>query len=385
MKHQKLSRRVTPLLLALVAGAVLGAPALAQETKVEAAPVAAPAAPAPAWSDAEFEKAASLLTGSWASGPLEGGPAAVVNVAPVAIPGMTDVLYFETARADAVWRPYRHGIWQFYRGANNQMRLRTMEFRRKGGLFGPAVGTWAAPAAFPVVTADDLITTMDIALKQQGGGYAGATEHPFPTGFGGATSMTSAISFDGAKFITEDRGFNALGERVWGPEAGMNYTFEKAKPLAFLKDLGQGLFVVEYETKVDGKVAAAGDLISVHYVGYLADGRVFDASFDRGTPLQYGFEARLIEGWNRAMTDLQPGVRRRLIIPGDLAYGPRGRQGVIPPNATLYFDIEVVAVAPAPKPEPAPEATTQPAQQAPGAATAPKSGPQEVTKPEAKP
>lgn len=338
----------TMLAIAGIATGIVANSAIAQDSKPEMKMIAAAAAPA--WTNPELEKIGAMLTGSWTSNQaLDNGVGVIISAAPVAIEGMTDVMYFETARVDSAWRPYRHGVWHFYRGANNAIHMRTLEFRRKGSVLGSAVGTFAAPANFPNLAADDFVTTLDIRLTADGAGYKGATDHAYPTSVGGATSMTSSISFDSASFKSSDKGMDSAGKQVWGPAAGDAYEFSKSKSVASMKDLGDGLAVVNYNAPANGKVAEAGDVIEVHYVGYLADGKVFDSSYDRGSPLKYAFETKLIEGWNRAMTELVPGNRRRIMIPGALAYGERGRPGVIPPNASLYFDIEVVSVTPAPK------------------------------------
>lgn len=352
-----LSRSARALVLA--AAFAVAAPAFAQETKPEAmqaVPTAA-ASPAPSWSDAELEKIGGMLSGTWSA--TVDGVATSISAAPVAIEGLTDTVYFESARGETPWRPYRAGIWHLAKDSSGKIHLRTMEFRRPAGRLGSAVGTWAAPAAFPAIKAEDLVTTMDIVMQASGHGYSGASEHPYPTSAFGAASMTSSMNLSADTLSTADRGFDLAGKKVWGPEEGQAYTFTKSKPNASVQDLGDGLFVVEYNTQAQGKSSVNGDIIDVHYVGYLADGKVFDSSYDRGSPMKYAMGGRLIEGWNRAMVDLIPGQHKRLIIPGALAYGERGRPGVIPANATLFFDIEVIDVQPAPEQAPVVQSPAQ--------------------------
>ena len=352
-----ISRTARALVLAATLATTCGA-AMAQDTKPQAVQAPAPApVKAPVWSDGELEKVGALLTGSWTSTAPIDGVTTSICAAPVAIDGLTDVLYFESARAETPWRPYRQGIWHLAKDAKGTIHLRTMEFRRAGGRLGSAVGTWAAPAAFPAIKAEDLITTMDLVVKASANGYSGASEHAYPTSAFGAASMTSSIEISENGMTTADRGFDLAGAKVWGPEEGKSYSFAKGKPSASVKDLGEGLYVIEYNTQAQGKTSQNGDIIDVHYVGYLADGKSFDSSYDRGSPMKYAMGGRLIEGWNRAMVDLTPGQHKRLVIPGALAYGERGRPGVIPPNSTLFFDIEVIDVQAAPPPPPPPPTT----------------------------
>lgn len=102
---------------------------------------------------------------------------------------------------------------------------------------------------------------------------------------------------------------------------------------------------VEDRTVGSGEVAAAGDLLTVHYTGWLEDGSQFDSSRDRGVPFQFVLGAgQVIPGWDQGLVGMMEGGTRVLTIPADLAYGPAG-YGPIPPNATLTFEIELVEVA----------------------------------------
>ena len=97
--------------------------------------------------------------------------------------------------------------------------------------------------------------------------------------------------------------------------------------------------------KGDGKKAEKGNTVSVHYKGQLADGTVFDSSYKRNSPLDFQVGVgQVIAGWDEGICLLNVGDKARLVIPSDLGYGAAGAGGVIPPNATLVFDVELMGV-----------------------------------------
>lgn len=94
-----------------------------------------------------------------------------------------------------------------------------------------------------------------------------------------------------------------------------------------------------------GNPVKTGDTVSVHYTGYLEDGTKFDSSLERGAPFEFTVgQGRVIKGWEEGLLGMQVGGKRSLLIPPDLGYGPQGYPPVIPPNATLRFEIELVAI-----------------------------------------
>ncbi len=95
----------------------------------------------------------------------------------------------------------------------------------------------------------------------------------------------------------------------------------------------------------DGAEAAAGQHVTVHYTGWLTDGRKFDSSKDRNDPFAFALGARhVIAGWDEGVQGMKIGGTRKLTIPPDLGYGVRGAGGVIPPNATLVFEVELLGL-----------------------------------------
>jgi len=101
------------------------------------------------------------------------------------------------------------------------------------------------------------------------------------------------------------------------------------------EDLAQG----------DGAVAAPGHRVKVHYTGWLTDGSKFDSSLDRNQPFSFSLgKGMVIRGWDEGVAGMQVGGRRRLTIPPQLGYGAQGAGGVIPPNATLVFEVELLDI-----------------------------------------
>jgi FKBP-type peptidyl-prolyl cis-trans isomerase FkpA len=102
---------------------------------------------------------------------------------------------------------------------------------------------------------------------------------------------------------------------------------------------------IEELAEGEGETAAAGQQVSVHYTGWLTDGNKFDSSVDRNQPFQFALgRGMVIRGWDEGVAGMKVGGKRKLTIPPHLGYGAQGAGGVIPPNATLVFEVELLGV-----------------------------------------
>jgi len=106
-----------------------------------------------------------------------------------------------------------------------------------------------------------------------------------------------------------------------------------------------GTLQVEDMVVGTGDEAIKGKLVSVHYTGWLTDGKKFDSSKDRGQPFQFPLgRGHVIPGWDQGVEGMKVGGKRKLTIPPELGYGAQGAGGVIPGNATLVFEVELLGV-----------------------------------------
>ena len=120
--------------------------------------------------------------------------------------------------------------------------------------------------------------------------------------------------------------------------------FEDSRPEGKEVTTSSGLQYIDLKVGT-GATAQAGQTVTVHYTGWLEGGKKFDSSVDRGQPFSFPLGAgRVIKGWDEGVQGMKVGAKRKLIIPSNLGYGARGAGGVIPPNATLIFEVELLGV-----------------------------------------
>ncbi len=125
---------------------------------------------------------------------------------------------------------------------------------------------------------------------------------------------------------------------------------ENEKELKMLKDLSKGFskttsgLLYKFEKENNSQKPSNGNKVKVHYKGMLLDGTVFDSSFKRNQPIEFTLGiGQVIKGWDEGISLLGIGDKASFIIPSDLAYGASGAGGVIPPNATLFFEVELIS------------------------------------------
>lgn len=160
---------------------------------------------------------------------------------------------------------------------------------------------------------------------------------------------TPKMTYDEAKEVI--RKFFTEMESKQKAEAAKMAEINKAAGEKFLAENGKRAEVItlpsglQYEVLTEGTgiQPTAQDQVEVHYTGKLIDGTVFDSSVDRGVPATFGV-TQVIPGWVEALQLMKAGSKWRLFIPSQLAYGPNGAGGVIGPNATLIFDVELIKV-----------------------------------------
>lgn len=303
-------------------------------------------------SDADILRLLKMLTGSFVAEAKGETPALRYNAASVNVVGLDNAVVFEIARADNTSEPFRLGILHAYR-RRGELRLRSFDLGGVPTLKDALAHLWAAPEAFPKVEVNKLTPTIDMPLKPEGeAAFAGETAQPYPTTREGAIEMTSSIRVGKDTLAFGDAGYDADGKLVWGVAGGDRIAFKRMDTGLNVNHLDGGLIVITIATPRAGENGAEpvrlveGGELTLQYTGWLTTGEVFDTSRVAGRdPFRVKIPGGVIKGWNEGLKGIAAGERRRLIVPPALGWGDRGAgRGVIPPGATVIFDVECLYV-----------------------------------------
>ncbi len=336
-------RTIAALVLSVIGFVTLGAVAPTPDTATSVAPLG--------------------LAGHYRSQATAATPAMVLHFVEVDVDGIDNAMYMELARADDPAVPFRQAIIQTYE-SNDQTVIRAWDLPNMVGLPGVTVdlagaiaGLWAAPDAMPALSKDMLDANVDLVVEMQASGWVAETKHPFPTKLNGAVSMTSSVRMQGDTLVMKDTGLDANGSKLWGPD-GDGYVFTRFEPKTTVTRMDGGLVLVQIVAPpADSPAHEPGGEIAVDYTGWTSSGFRFDTSRQEGRdPFRTRIPGQLIQGWNMGIPGMAVGERRKLVIPGDLGYGPNGNpRARIPGGETLIFDVSCLDLAnPVARPNPAP-------------------------------
>ena len=168
--------------------------------------------------DPDVQALVKLLTGTFASTQAGDTPPLSLSTSVITVDGIDNAVYFELARADSTWAPFRQGVWQVWK-KNGNLTVRQYDFTNVPATFKAAmVGLWGAPDMFPVLKSSQLSPLADVSLTLAGGNYSGSGAGP--------SLQDGAFEFSTSWIITPeslaftDRGTDAAGKQVWGPAQG---------------------------------------------------------------------------------------------------------------------------------------------------------------------
>lgn len=214
-----------------------------------------------------------------------------------------------------------------------------------------APGLWAAPELIPEIEAGPMDIVADLVVTtdnpENPTWFEAVTLDPTPVHTRRAVEMTTKIRVDKDGLSIYEVGFDGAGEQVWTyPEKGAT-TFARIDNPFTPERRENGLIVMDLTepSNPDAKKGEKGDQYTVHYYGWLTNGFLFDTSKQPGRePFSLTIPGGVIPGWNEGLVGMREGTVRRLYIPPHMAYGSRGAGGVIPPDAWLVFDVELVSL-----------------------------------------
>jgi peptidylprolyl isomerase len=201
------------------------------------------------------------------------------------------------------------------------------------------VGTGASPAVTDIVTVNYTGTLDNGTVFDASRQHGGPVSFPLNKVIKGWTEGVSSMKIGGTRKLV------IPPDLAYGPQGAGNGAIPPNATLTFIVELLEVPKVKIEETQVGtGATAKDGDTLVVNYTGKLADGTVFDSSVGK-TPFEFTLgSGQVIPGWDQGLIGMKVGGKRTLTIPPSLGYGAQGAGGVIPPNATLTFDIELLNI-----------------------------------------
>jgi peptidylprolyl isomerase len=164
--------------------------------------------------------------------------------------------------------------------------------------------------------------------------------------------MAATGSCGGDARPAEDTGASAaaalvqtVGDTTGSREVDTVYAPELQVDLGLMAHMPSGLYMKDITVGTGDRVAVNGAILRVHYTGWLSNGVEFDSSRDENAPLEFTMgQGEVLRGWEEALTGMRVGGRRLIVLPAALGFGEGGLPGVVPPNATLVFDLEIVEI-----------------------------------------
>lgn len=294
--------------------------------------------------DPALKPIADMLTGSWtATGtdPATGEEATYwLHVSPIHVEGTGPALYVEQSRDGHMGRPFRQTVFTLYTYVDTP-RLRTWEFHNPDeGKF--LTGSWSLDEPMLSIQADMLYARMDIELPESAKGYAGSSPNPYPTDLQGAVQMMSSLAVHQDEMATKDEGWASDGSMAWSQEL----VWKRSDPGVNATKHDNGLVTIDLE-QGEGEELTEENVGYIHYTLWLTDGRKVDSSLDRGQMMKVQKPWGFIQGFGDGLRGMTPGMTRIMVIPPELGYGDKDL-GVMPPNSTLVFAVELHEVEDAP-------------------------------------
>lgn len=359
------------MIAGLVLSALLVHPALAQDGGAQAdeetqtVTLAAPPAPLPAGKPAplpipeDLRPYYDLLIGLYSEGSYT---LRLVEASCAQAPG---IVFGEFVSHDPDNPASAHVLFQFiHRRGDLHLRMYRLP---GGGMFAPGIA--GVSEALPIIELDQLDVVADLPVRVEGPASAptqiiAKAAGPFPTVTGGAVEMMTEIRLTKGSLTLREAGMDAEGHQVWAFPSTGEAEFKRVGAVGeTVETRVSGLRIEILSPATDPKAAIGqpGDEFTVHYTGWLPIGRVFDSSRNVGRePYTTKIPGQLVQGWNEGLLGMAVGETRRLIIPPTLGYGAQGYANIIPPDAWLVFEVELVKLKKIGAPEGEPAPTPQP-------------------------